>query len=137
MNKDIFDSMIGMGLDMVILEILTMLDSQSIANARLTCHKWRNEIDQLLWHTETGKKYLYILNKNNFIHNEPIVTTKQLNSDAFDLKYDDKDIVVGTNNGKVICFNTDTLELRWEQQNIGDSIQLAFNDYAIFTGPSK
>jgi hypothetical protein len=70
-EKDIFHRMIGMGLEMVILDVLTLLDSLSIANVRLTCRKWRNLTNQLLWNTETGKKYLKGLLKNNFLYKEP------------------------------------------------------------------
>jgi hypothetical protein len=43
------DRMIDIGLEKYILEILTLIDSQSIANARLTCQKWRKVIDKQLW----------------------------------------------------------------------------------------
>jgi hypothetical protein len=136
---NIFDSLIGMNLEMVILEVLTMLDSQSLTNARLTCRKWRNVIDNLVWHTETGKKYLYGLNKNNFLHNEPNVVIKQLSERIHELRWDKQDIIIVTAiHGKVMCFDTNTLDLKWEKQPFGHQpddvdVNITFNDYAIFT----
>jgi hypothetical protein len=67
------------------------------------------------------------------------VTSKPLCGVIVDLKWDKKDIVVCTNNGvtnicKVMCFNTDTLDLRWETEKMcnGEGVPLIFNDYAIF-----
>jgi WD40 repeat protein len=138
-EKDIFDRMIGMGLEMVILDVLTLLDSQDIANVRLTCHKWRNVTNQLLWNTETGKKYLEGLLKNNFLYKEPRVTTKQIFEirNIAKLNWDKKDIIIicvtsNTDRNQVMCFNTDTLDLRWEKKCIGIGESLIFNDYAIF-----
>jgi WD40 repeat protein len=141
-EKDIFGRMIDMGLEMVILDhVLKQLDSESITNARLTCHKWRNLIDLVLWNTNSGKKYLNVLLKNNFMYNEPNVSTITLNHQIYDLNWDQDAIVViikiDNNNYKVMCFNTHTLGLRWENDTdyIGEqyiSLVHGFNDYAIF-----
>jgi hypothetical protein len=94
-EKDIFGRMIDMGLEMVILDhVLKQLDSESITNARLTCHKWRNLIDLVLWNTNSGKKYLNVLLKNNFMYNEPNVSTITLNHQIYDLNWDQDAIVV-------------------------------------------
>jgi WD40 repeat protein len=125
---------------MIILDhVLKQLDSESITNARLTCRKWRNVIDQLLWNTNSGKKYLNGLLKNNFLYKMPNVSTIQLSQQIEGLIWDQDDIiVVATINdihSKVMCYNSHTLGLRWENDKdyVGELIEIhGFNDYAIF-----
>jgi hypothetical protein len=117
------------------IEILKLLDSQSIANLRLTCPTMKKWIDDW-WNTKTGRKYLDGLIKINVLYKEPHLITKPVSGYHLFLKWDKKDIFFCTTDGKVKCFNTDNLNLRWETEQFFEThfmnTNFTINEYAIF-----
>ena len=127
--------MLGQNLTNLCFDIFAQLDSTSITNCRLVCHKWKFFIDEYIYGSRKGRLCLQQKITANFLNenfqprliskiplNEDIEGFEQYENTEWDsfrniricyMALDEDNIFIGTYKGYLLNFDFHTLKLLW------------------------
>ncbi len=119
--------------DLLVLDIFLNLDSKSLRAAKSVCQDWKQFIDKWLWSTPTGRRRVEQLLEDNFLNDSPDIRMMEAENAIFDIHCDKNDIICGSEFGHIGVWDLQTLENRFYIRRHTRSVQLTFNDEAIFS----
>ena len=136
---DIIESLLNLDLTFLCSEIFCELDSKSLTNCRLTCHQWKNFIDQNFLALPRGKKWVKKQLMNNLLNQDylPRVKVKDHKEELYGVMADKDGVCVSTKQGTLTYYDLELTTEIWDIKLSSEWIQHCMNSDNVFAVDSR
>ena len=136
---DIIESLLNLDLTFLCSEIFSQLDSKSLTNCKLTCHQWKNFIDQNFLRLPRGKRWTKTQLRTNLLNHDysPRIKVKDHKEELYGVMADKDGVCVSTKQGTLTYYDLDLTTEIWDLKLSSEWIQHCMNSDNVFAVDSR